>query len=202
MNYQTLALFLLILPFGSKVQAIEILPLQDSESYQIHCSEMEHQRLTQLKNAILKWENQSLYLKDQIEKATVDWQSHISSLKMGHKHIQNDLQKYIDTSRCFMQKRQAQRLQNQFATMLSWTQDLRPQQALRLCEIQIKNTAEVFERGIASLEENRKHHAILYFGEATFEVDRIMKTRTDCRQDEKMKLEEIRLHALRTLNQI
>lgn len=188
----------------SNAFAVEIRAIDTSEKLTVKCSEAQQISYGQLKKEILKWENQTLHTQYLIENRLLKRGADhlISQLENQHNSISNALAQFGRQTNCYQYRREVAELTARFSQIKESLKLEKPKDQVRLCEIQLKNTSAIFARGIASIEENLKQKAYLYFGETSFEVDRILKTSADCQDHEKEKLREIREHSLNTLNSI
>lgn len=204
-------IFLLPLAFCAPLlaQTLEIVPLPQEQEFVSACSEKEHLKITLLKKELLQWHQRTIYVEKKIKDEL--WAraqlSRLFELELQHQNITQRLEELKHSSPCLTQMAHLNSLQESFIEKKQWLNDQRlaakkSKNALSLCQIQLKNTSEIFEKAILSLEKKQKHKAYMDFGKTTFEADRVLHHQTDCRLSERKKLEQIRTHALHTLDQL
>lgn len=189
---------------------LEIVSLTQNKTTSSQCSESEHLKMTRIKSSLIEWEKSSSYLKKQFSNGPV-FHSHLQSLnrleRKGQK-ILDDLERLIHHTSCFTEIKQLKILLTHYSEKTNWIKEQREnhssvnQQNLSLCQIQLKNTSQIFENAIHSLERNNKNQAYIELGETTFEIDRVLNNDQDCLLGERNKLKEIRALALSTLDQL
>lgn len=190
-------------------QTLEIKPLAQEQEYVSACSEREHLKISSLKKDLLDWNQRSIYVEKQIKNEL--WaraqQSSLLDLESQHQKITERIEELKHSSNCLTQMAHLSLLQESFLEKKQWLLDQKrvvnkSKSTLSLCQIQLKNTSEIFEKAISSLEKKQKHKAYFDFGQTTFEADRVLNHQSDCRLSERKKLEQIRTHALHTLDQL
>lgn len=197
-------IFLFFIFSLSQALALEIVPLNQNEDHAIQCSERQQIKFGQLKKEILRWENKALHTQYMIKHGLLNPNTELKRqrLESQHQELISELKDFKLSDKCYYQRKESEHLSLRFSQKIELLKFQQTVAQVRLCEIQLKNTSKTFSQGITSLEENHRQKAFLFFGEATFEVDRILKTSVDCQENEKEKLREIREHSLATLNSI